>query len=1312
MKKRAFSSVLALAMVVFILQQLVPMSGTALADTVAKTVSNWGIHNYVGADGTKVVTNYEAKANGDITISGDQTAGCGGIGATYIQPIMLNKTGFSVELSLDTYPTESTDKWFAVSILDKPYVTNGKNTDPVFKHWDDQTQAAAEGRGFVILLRPEGDGKLTVNTAYVGVTSASDATPKDGQWVYPGDGAYDHIKLSNYSNIKISLVKRANGGYNLVFNDGKFERLDWGRAAYDEGGINPDIKYTLIDQIFAEGTPGYVNLAAKNNTSAQMQFTINRINGNYANLANTLESWGVHNFTAKDGSPVVNEITATDLGEIKINGNQSAGDGGVGVTYNRAVNMSDGFSIEFSLDQFAKHGVNGTDSWFALQITDKQTITDARNTTGVFRRFEAGDPTYGSGLVMLLRPLDGNRLGVGEIYWNGVKINGSTVSKEQAFDFAASGCYDQIQLDSFQNIKIAFVKRAEGGYTIRFNDGKFTRVGADRLDRDNGGINPDNAFTGLETLFPNGTPAYVSLAYHDNVGGGTATQFRIEKFNEQQAAPNTENSWGAHSFTDISGSQIATDIANDGNNGIVVTGTQTAGDGGIGVTYKRPLTMTEGFSVEFSLDQFRYNGVNGQDSWFAFQLTDKQTITDARNTTPVFRRFEAGNPTYGSGIVILMRPLENNRLGIGEIMLNGVKINGEVVTKEQNFAGMADGCYSQIQLDSFKHIKVTFVRRPEGGFILRFNDGQFIRVGDNRLSRDQGGINVDNSFNQFDKIFPYGSPAYFALAYHDNTPGGAPCQFTIHKFNEINAAPDKVEDNTQVVPGEYEIFRDLKFQNGFYVTGMDSASEGSHTPYIFNYGDSSKKPTWRIAQWDSKYDFCDDSETIMMQPEDGVFVYDNPSKTVTVNTNTGEIGLKLTASAVYSSARKAGERWPHLLIEDGGLLAGSQNKFANKLKNVNQLRLQLKQKLSFFEDKMGSTADSALHAASMYIYLYVKGTNSKGQNEMMWFGVPLFDSRSSFPGEYGAADSGKSDASGLFAYNVPSKAYTNTTFFKNNKPFGSNDNAWMNIDIDLLPYIQRAINLANENGQMEGVTLDTAYIDGVNLGWEMPGTYDAEMLIKDLSLKSYVGTSYTNTTGIQSVLGSQMDDNNQFTLNDRISMNIPKNVIEIDGFATSMLIAKSIKMENNVNISGISGAALETFDNDLMLNGVSYIYDYNNPITMTFKVSDSDLKAAGNDIANLKFYNYDAVSGSKTELKVKSYDASTKTATFEMTRLQTFVVWNTKAAANTASGNTDSNTKTPNTGDNINAITILAAFAILSTGLLVIRMKPSKNHVK
>ena len=695
--------------------------------------------------------------------------------------------------------------------------------------------------------------------------------------------------------LRLNFVKLQDGGYNIVFNEGAYTRVNGSGTQISRvdsnGEINPAVKLNLVDQIFSGGKPAYVQMVAYNAANYDTKFTINSINGNYANTANTLDSWGLHNYVAGDGSQLANEIKSDNQGNVVVSGNQAAGSGELGVTYARPVDMANGFSIDFSLDKYKANGMSGVDSWISLQISNKMQVTDTNNTNPVYQKMDAGNgnPDYGSGLVMLIRPLENNEISIGEIYWNGVKFApDDTPSLEKNWQGDANGCYSNIKLDSFNHIKISFIPNG-AGFFIKINDGNYTRVGGGRVDS-NGEINPANSYIKLRKLFNQSTPAYVSLVYHHSVSDAEA-QFTVNSFNGQQATPNAMESWGAHNYTCISASPITTDVAADGKGGISVSGYQTAGDGGIGATWLRPIDMANGFSVEFSFDNYRTNG-SGKDAFLAFQLMDKAIITDANNADPVYRRFEAnGDPIYGSGLVILMRPLENNMLGIGEIYWNGVKFTPDV-SKEINFAKDADGCYDKIQLSSLKNIKLAFVPGPNGSFNIVFNDGDFIRVGADRMSNDYGKINVANGYSGLSKLFSSHNPAYLGFTYKDST--GQDAQFTIHKVNGLTAVPvNSGNTNDEVVNGVYDIFRDTKFANGFKVTGMDSLTQGSQAPYTFNYGDSTLRPTWTLAQWDSKYDFRDENETLFSSPEDGVYTYENASKVITTNTNTGEIDLRL-----------------------------------------------------------------------------------------------------------------------------------------------------------------------------------------------------------------------------------------------------------------------------------------------------------------------------------------------------------------------------------------------------------------------------------
>lgn len=183
---------------------------------------------------------------------------------TYTSPLYLDQRGFSLRFSLDQFDPKSGDKWYAIGLIDQKTVTNEQNAEPVFKQWDtaDALNAKyAEGRGFIVFIRPHEDGWMTLEYRYYGVTSASDATPADKGHIYAGDGGYDNIRLDSrsFSDIRMDFVKRQDGGYDLIFNDGAFTRVDGTGSQIeripDNGTVNPHVKFNLIDSLLPDGHP-------------------------------------------------------------------------------------------------------------------------------------------------------------------------------------------------------------------------------------------------------------------------------------------------------------------------------------------------------------------------------------------------------------------------------------------------------------------------------------------------------------------------------------------------------------------------------------------------------------------------------------------------------------------------------------------------------------------------------------------------------------------------------------------------------------------------------------------------------------------------------------------------------------------------------------------------------------------------------------------------------------------------------------------------------------------------------------------------
>ena len=59
------------------------------------------------------------------------------------------------------------------------------------------------------------------------------------------------------------------------------------------------------------------------------------------------------------------------------------------------------------------------------------------------------------------------------------------------------------------------------------------------------------------------------------------------------------------------------------------------------------------------------------------------------------------------------------------------------------------------------------------------------------------------------------------------------------------------------------------------------------------------------------------------------------------------------------------------------------------------------------------------------------------------------------------------------------------------------------ININIVPYLKRAIVLAQSYDKMLNTTIDDLYLTNMNIGFEIPGTYDTGLLSKKLSL-SYI----------------------------------------------------------------------------------------------------------------------------------------------------------------------------------------------------------------
>ena len=155
-----------------------------------------------------------------------------------------------------------------------------------------------------------------------------------------------------------------------------------------------------------------------------------------------------------------------------------------------------------------------------------------------------------------------------------------------------------------------------------------------------------------------------------------------------------------------------------------------------------------------------------------------------------------------------------------------------------------------------------------------------------------------------------------------------------------------------------------------------------------------------------------------------------------------------------------------------------------------------------FADHMGERAKEHEHSAMLVFYLMVANYDSSKRafTDMLWFGMILFDNRYEYSMPMSRADGFKESATNKWIYNLDGHDFYSP---ENNlyDPDGNIIyNEWKTVDVNLLDHVRSAFNAAQEGGYMQNSKWENLYINGMYIGFELPGTYDLDMSVKDMDI--------------------------------------------------------------------------------------------------------------------------------------------------------------------------------------------------------------------
>ncbi|MEA5043377.1 MAG: hypothetical protein VB075_02190 [Petrimonas sp.] len=295
---------------------------------------------------------------------------------------------------------------------------------------------------------------------------------------------------------------------------------------------------------------------------------------------------------------------------------------------------------------------------------------------------------------------------------------------------------------------------------------------------------------------------------------------------------------------------------------------------------------------------------------------------------------------------------------------------------------------------------------------------------------------------------------------------------------------EKSQKNGEKTNETIEIIQDRTFKNGLLIRGNDS-SKPVPIGRLYPIGKGVEEPSWAIAQWGTHHVMNDISPTII---NDSIVYKQDAKRLFFYPQRDGNtiIGLEVFASKEYSAPRKLGENWVHLLIEQS---------FKNLilLKTVQSINYKLKAKLLFCSNKMYEEFNPDLHTAQITFFLTIQNSikDSPQYGDFFWFGLPLYDYRYSKIAEYGAEDLGKDDASKKFISTVASDELFSGSLHSMD---------WISIDKNIYPLIKKSFETAQSRGYMKGSKWEDLCITGMNIGWEVPGTFDCGIMVECPSL--------------------------------------------------------------------------------------------------------------------------------------------------------------------------------------------------------------------
>jgi hypothetical protein len=283
------------------------------------------------------------------------------------------------------------------------------------------------------------------------------------------------------------------------------------------------------------------------------------------------------------------------------------------------------------------------------------------------------------------------------------------------------------------------------------------------------------------------------------------------------------------------------------------------------------------------------------------------------------------------------------------------------------------------------------------------------------------------------------------------------------------------------------VVRDPHFQRGVKV--YDPKEGGGHKQIGILQGlQANSAPVWGLSQWNTSSPFKGEPSASEQDPR--FIQYSSGSKTVTFGrdgTLYADVALKLNSAIEYKDTRgvrPAKARWPALYLWQ----SLDESKPVAQLKQVNfsaDAKLNLNRSL-----RPSGPFNPREDAAQFTMFLTIQNMNKQSPDfgKYVWFGLPIYDNRYKMSAQHQQKDA----FTKKFIYLLDSRSFSKNSMF---------NEKWNHLSADLLPEIKESLSRAKAKGFFQDpLDLSSFYIRSLNVGWEIPGTFESEVQLKDFNV--------------------------------------------------------------------------------------------------------------------------------------------------------------------------------------------------------------------